>query len=184
MKKYQILYLDPPWQYNSRANYKTRFGGGVGRHYSSMTMEEIKKLPIDALAADDCALFLWCTFPYLDKQIKLFEHWGFKYRTVGFTWIKLNKNNGKPFFGVGYYAKSNAEICLLGIRGHMKPISNAVSSIILSPRREHSRKPDEARDRIVQLFGNVPRIELFARQKTPGWDVWGNEVESDVCLDI
>lgn len=139
-------------------------------------MDEIKQIPIDKLADDNCALFLWTTFPYLDEQIKLFEHWGFKYKTLGFSWIKTNKKNGKPFFGVGYYSKSNCEVCLLGIKGKMKPISNKVSSVIISPRREHSRKPDEARIKIVDLFGDVPRIELFARQQVEGWDCWGNEV--------
>ena len=147
-----------------------------------MTMAEIKNLPIPDLADENCVLFLWCTFPYLDEQIKLFEHWGFRYRTLGFSWIKTNPNNGKPFFGVGFYAKSNAEVCLMGIKGKMKPVSNGVSSVVIAPRREHSRKPDEIRDKIVKLFGELPRIELFARQKTEGWDVWGNEVESNVVL--
>ncbi len=141
-----------------------------------MPMEEIKKLPIKELADENCVLFLWVTFPYLEEQIKLFNHWGFKYKTVGFCWMKQNPKNLKPFFGVGYYAKSNCEVCLMGIKGKMKPVSNKVSSAILSLRREHSRKPDEARERIVELFGDVPKIELFARQHTEGWDCWGNEV--------
>jgi len=181
-KQYQIIYADPPWKYNSRANHKTRFRGGACGHYDLMTMDEIKKLPLPELADKNCALFMWCTFPYLEQQIRLFDYWGFRYRTVGFTWVKTNSKNGKPFFGVGYYAKSNAEICLLGMKGQLKPISNKVSSIIIAPRREHSRKPDEARKRIVELFGDIPRIELFAREKTPGWDVWGNEIESDIQL--
>lgn len=148
-----------------------------------MSMDEIKALPIPDLADDNCVLFLWCTFPYLDEQIQLFEHWGFEYKTLGFSWIKTNPKNGKPFFGVGYYAKSNAEVCLMGIKGKMKPASNSVSSVVIAPRREHSKKPDEIRDRIVTLFGDIPRIELFARQKTDGWDVWGNEVESDISLE-
>lgn len=183
MKKYSIIYADPPWKYNSRANHKTRFRGGCCGHYDLMSMDEIKALPLPEMANDDCALFLWCTFPYLDKQIKLFKHWGFRYRTVGFTWMKTNIKNGKPFFGVGYYAKSNAEVCLLGIKGKLKPVSNSVSSMIVSPRREHSRKPDEVRENIVRLFGDLPRIELFARTETEGWDVWGNEVENDVELN-
>ena len=175
-KKYNIIYADPPWKYNSRANHKTRFRGGAEGHYSLMTMEEIKRVPIDQLADDNCVLFLWTTFPYLEEQIKLFKHWGFKYKTLGFSWIKQNPKNKKLFFGVGYYAKSNCECCLMGIKGKMKPVSNKVSSAILSPRREHSRKPDEARERIVELFGDLPRIELFARQQFEGWDCWGNEV--------
>ena len=175
-KKYNIIYADPPWKYNSRANHKTRFGGGAEGHYSLMTMEEIKRVPIAQLADDNCVLFLWTTFPYLEEQIKLFKHWGFKYKTLGFSWIKQNPKNRQLFFGVGYYAKSNCECCLMGIKGKMKPVSNKVSSAILSPRQEHSRKPNEARERIVELFGNLPRIELFARQQVEGWDCWGNEV--------
>ncbi len=182
MKKYQIIYADPPWKYNSRANHKTRFRGGACGHYELMTMDEIKKLPIPDLADKNCALFMWCTFPYLERQIRLFGYWGFKYRTVGFTWVKTNSKNGKPFFGVGYYAKSNAEVCLLGLKGRLKPVSNSVSSIIISPRQRHSQKPNEARIRIVRLLGRLPRVELFAREKAKGWDVWGNEVESDIEL--
>jgi len=183
MNKYNIIYADPPWKYNSRNNINTRFGGGVFNKYSLMTMEEIKSLPISNLAEENCVLFLWCTFPYLDKQIKLFDYWGFRYCTLGFSWIKTNSKNGKPFFGVGYYAKSNCEICLMGMKGQLKPISNKVSSVIISPRREHSKKPDEVRNKIVELFGDLPRIELFAREKVEGWASWGNEIESDVEIE-
>ena len=175
MKKYKIIYADPPWKYNNRANNDTRFKGGAGNHYDLMSMDKIKKIPMHQIMADNCVLFMWCTFPYLEDQIKLFSHWGFAYRTVGFTWIKLNPKNKKPFFGVGYYAKSNAEVCLMGMKGQLKPVSNKVSSVIISPRREHSRKPDEARERIVELFGDLPRIELFARTEFPGWIAFGDE---------
>lgn len=183
-KKYNIILADPPWKYNSRANHKTRFRGGACGHYKLMSMKEIKALPVGDLAEENCALFLWTTFPYIDKQIQLFDHWGFKYRTVGFTWIKLNKKNKKPFFGVGFYCKSNAEVCLLGIKGRLKPVSNKVSSVVMSPRRKHSQKPDEVRSRIVELFGDLPRIELFAREGEPGWDLWGLEAEEGKEVEI
>ena len=176
LKKYSIIYMDPPWKYNSRANNNTRFRGGAGNHYNLMKMEEIRELPINNLANENCALFLWVTFPMLDEQIKLFKEWNFDYKTLGFSWIKLNPKNLQPFFGVGYYTKSNCEVCLLGVKGRMKPVTNKISSVILSPRREHSRKPDEARERIEQLVGDVPKIELFAREEVKGWDCWGNEV--------
>lgn len=175
-KKYNIIYADPPWKYNARNNINTRFGGGAMKHYPTMTMEQIEKLPINNIADKNCALMMWCTFPHLNKQIKLFDKWGFQYKTLGFSWIKTNSISGTPFFGVGYYFKSNCEICLLGIKGKVKPISNSVSSCIIAPKQEHSRKPDIARDKIVELFGDLPRIELFARQRTEGWDCWGNEV--------
>ena len=174
--RYEIIYADPPWRYNARNNPNTKFGGGVHAHYPTMSFEEIKELPIEKITAEDCALFLWTTFPYIDKQLEVFSAWGFEYKTLGFSWIKLNKRNQQPFFGTGYYTKSNCECCLLGIKGKMKPISNYVSSCLILPRREHSRKPDEVRTAIVRLFGDRPRIELFAREQTVGWDCWGNEV--------
>lgn len=182
LKKYSIIYADPPWKYNSRANHKTKFRGGACGHYDLMSMEEIKALPIRELANENCALFLWVTFPYLKEQIQLFDYWDFNYKTLGFSWIKTNKKNGKPCFGVGYYSKSNCEVCLLGIKGKMKPVSNKVSSVVIAERREHSRKPDQVREKIVELFGDIPRIELFARQKYDGWDSWGNEVKNDINL--
>ncbi len=178
-KKYNVIYADPPWQYNKRNNPNTKFGKGAYGHYSLMTMQDITNLPVPEIAAENCVLFLWVTFPYLKEQIKLFEYWGFRYTTLGFSWVKTNPKNNKPFFGIGYYAKSNCEICLMGVKGKMKPISNSVSSCILSPRQEHSKKPDEVRVRIVELFGNVPRIELFARQWAAGWDCWGNECQEE-----
>lgn len=177
--KFKIIYADPPWSYNQRwslKHHKTRFGGGACNYYKLMTTDQICNLNVSDIADDNCVLFLWVTFPRLQESFRVMEAWGFTYKTVGFTWIKTNKNDGRPFFGVGFYTKSNAEVCLLGTKGKMKPISNSVSSAIISPRQEHSRKPDEVRDRIVQLYGDVPRIELFARQKTKGWEVWGNNI--------
>ena len=182
MKKYQIIYADPPWKYNSRANHKTRFRGGAYGHYPLMTMDDIKTLPIKEIADENACLFMWATFPYLKGQLEIFRAWGFEYKTLGFLWVKLNSKNGEPFFGVGFYSKSNAEVCLLGIRGRLKPITNYISQIIVSPRRLHSQKPDEVREKIVDLFGDLPRVELFARRKVEGWDCWGNEVESDIEL--
>lgn len=178
MKKYSIIYADPPWSYRDR-----RKGyGGAKDHYPTMKVDDICNLPIQKITAKNAALFLWVTFPNLPEGLKVMNSWGFKYKTLGFSWIKMNKKSKTPFFGMGYYTKSNCEICLLGIKGRMKPISNKVSSVIITPREEHSKKPDIVREKIVELFGDLPRIELFARQKTPGWDVWGNEVESDIIF--
>ncbi len=174
--KYNIIYADPPWKYNKRNNPKTKFGKGAYGHYDLMSFQDIAKLPIPKITAENCILFLWVTFPYLNEQIKLFEEWGFRYTTLGFSWIKTNKKTDKPFFGIGYYAKSNCEVCLMGIKGKMKPISNRVSSCVISPIQEHSKKPDIVRERIVELLGDLPRIELFARQCADGWDCWGNDL--------
>ena len=179
-KKYNIIYADPAWDYSDVRTWK-KMGGGVRGHYKTMPIEEICALPIQELAAEDCVLFCWVTFPNLKEGIRTIEAWGFEYKTIGFTWVKMNPDNGKPFFGIGYYTKSNAEICLIGTRGMPSKlkISDKISSVILSKKREHSRKPDEARTRIVQLLGDVPRIELFAREKHEGWDAWGNEVPTE-----
>ena len=182
MKKYNIIYADPPWSYKDKRDKHPRMCGGATSHYNTMSLEQIKALPIKDLAADNCMLFLWVTFPNLQEGLDVIKAWGFTYKTLGFSWIKTNKNNGKPFFGIGYYTKSNCEVCLIGVKGKPIKVSNSVSSVIISPRQEHSKKPDQIRDKIVELCGDVHRIELFARQKTEGWDVWGNEVESDINL--
>ena len=129
-KKYNIIYADPAWHFK-HWNDET-----VTRKapYDVMSKEDIKNLPVKDLADDNCILFIWVTFPKLDKCMKTFEHWGFEYKTIAFNWVKTNKKNGKPFFGVGYYTKSNTEVCLLGVKGKMKPISNHVSSVVIEPR--------------------------------------------------
>ena len=184
-KKYQVILADPPWKYNSRANHNTKFRGGAYGHYDLMTTWDICKLPIkDISDPEGSILFLWATFPMIQDAFKVIQAWGFTYKTVGFTWCKLNPRTLTPFFGVGHYTKSNAEICLIATRGKMlKPAVNTVSSLILSPRREHSRKPDEQYDGIEAMYPDLTKLELFARHKRPGWDVWGNEIQSDIELN-
>ena len=171
--KYQVIYADPPWEYDRE------IGQGVAiDQYTTLPLEEIKKMPIINIASEDSILFLWATFPKIKEALETIEAWGFEYKTVAFTWIKTNKNNDKPFFGIGSYFKSNAEVCLLAIKGKPHPLvkDNSLSSVIISPLEEHSQKPAEARVRIEKLLGNVKRIELFAREKVKGWDSWGNEI--------
>ena len=180
-KKYNIIYIDCPWRFNARKNTTTKFGGGVTDKYPTMKLEDIKNLNIPALADENCALFMWCTTSMGDsnlaEKLALFEHWGFRLVNEAFTWVKVNPSSFTPFFGVGYYTKSNAEHCYLGIKGKMKPISNNVSSLVIAPREKHSKKPDTIRDKIVELFGDLPRCEIFAREKVDGWDCYGNEVD-------
>jgi len=177
MKKYQIIYADPPWAYRNMGNIQAT----ANAHYPTMKQEDIESLPIGELAEDNAILFLWATFPKIQEALNTIKAWGFEYKTVGFTWVKKNKNGGN-FFGVGWYTKSNAEVCLIGVKGKAPKISNKISSIIESVRGIHSAKPSIARDKIVEFCGEIPRIELFAREKTKGWDVWGNEVGSDIEL--
>ncbi len=182
-KKYNVIYADPPWAYNKRKNTDTKFGGGAMGHYPTMTIKDIKALPVVDMCDDNCALFLWVTFPKLQEGLDTMKAWGFDYKTIAFNWVKTNKNNDKPFFGIGYYCKSNTEICLLGIKGKMKPVSNKVSSVIISKKERHSKKPVEAIERIEELFGlDTKRVELFCRDPREGWDVWGNQIESTITL--
>jgi site-specific DNA-methyltransferase (adenine-specific) len=137
-----------------------------------MMTDEICALNVKALRDKNCALFLWATMPALPDAFRVMEAWGFKYKTCAFSWIKT-KIGGEPLRGMGSYTKSNIEICLLGMRGHIKSVDKTVPQIVMHPRLGHSVKPPVVRDRIVQLFGDITRIELFGRQKTPGWDVAG-----------
>ena len=147
-----------------------------------MSIDELCALPVERLAEKDCLLFLWATFPQLPEALQLIKAWGFTFKTVAFVWLKRNKKSPTWFYGLGYWTRGNAEICLLAKRGKPKRRSAGVHQFIISPVEEHSKKPDVTRDKIVELAGALSRVELFARQKTPGWDVWGNEVTSDLTL--
>ena len=178
MKKYTVLYADPPWRYRNKPN-----GRSPESHYPTMKTEDICAIPVQALAAEDCALFLWVTMPMIFEAQKVLDAWGFRYKTVAFVWVKKNRKGTGIFWGMGYWTRANAELCLLATRGQPQRRANNVHQIIISPVEEHSKKPEEARRRIEALLGDVPRLELFARRPSPGWDVWGNEVESDVVLE-
>jgi len=147
-----------------------------------MGIEEICALPVSSLAAPDSALFMWVTFPTLPDAFKVLKAWGFSYKTVAFVWVKRNKISPSLFWGMGHWTRANAELCLLATKGKPKRLSAKVHQIIESPIEAHSKKPDETRTRILELMGDLPRIELFARQSAQGWDVWGNEVASSITL--
>lgn len=180
LKKYNIIYADPPWRYDYCRSKKRE----IENHYETMTKNDLCELPFEKLANDNCVLFLWVTFPKLDWFLEIIKSWGFTYKTVGFVWVKKNKKSDSLFWGMGNYTRSNAEICIICTKGKpLKRISAKVHQIIHEPVSNHSKKPCLVRDKIIDIFGDLPRIELFAREKTPGWDVWGNEVESDIDLD-
>lgn len=177
MEPYQIIYADPPWRYDQKG-----VDGAAEKHYPTMSLEDICKLPVGSISAKDSILFLWATFPQLPAALRVISAWGFKYKTVAFLWLKKNRKADSWFFGLGFWTRGNAEVCLLATRGHPKRESSKIHQFIISPIEAHSKKPDIVRDKIVELAGDVPRIELFARQTTPGWDVWGNEVTSSITL--
>lgn len=172
-KKYSIIYADPPWSYKDKALAGNR---GAGCKYKVQSKDWIDNLPVKDIAEKDCILFLWVTMPKLNECWDLIKNWGFEYKTVGFTWVKRNKKSPSWFWGMGRWTRANAELCLIATKGKPKRISASVHSVIDTQIEEHSKKPDETKNRILELVGDLPRIELFARQKTEGWDVWGNEV--------
>jgi len=190
MKKYSIIYADPAWSYDDKSLNK----GGALRHYNTMSIEEIKELPVSDIASKDCALFMWATFPKLQEALDVIKKWGFEFKTCAFVWIKTNKRTNvtqlsflpqesfDSFMGMGRWTRSNAELCLLGIKGKPKRINADVHQIIYAPIDKHSKKPAETRDKIIRLCGDLPKVELFARQSSIGWDIWGNEVKSDINL--
>lgn len=179
-KRYEVVYCDPPWAY--RVYSEKGKGRSAENHYPTMKLEDICALPVAEIAARDSALFMWVTFPNLREAFQVIDAWGFTYKTVAFVWVKQNKKSDSLFMGLGYWTRSNVEMCIIATKGHPKRICRDVHQVIISHIEEHSKKPAETRDRIVQLMGDVPRVELFARQKTPGWDIWGNELENDLEL--
>ena len=172
-KKYNIIYADPAWTFTFWSNKAQR---KVSDKYDLMSAEDIYKLPVNEIADKNCILFIWVTYPLLKQGLDTIAAWNFNYKTCGFSWVKKNKKTDSLFWGLGYWTRSNNELCLLATKGSPKKISSKVHQVVLDKIREHSRKPDCVRDRIVQLCGDLPRIELFARQKVKGWDCWGNEV--------
>jgi site-specific DNA-methyltransferase (adenine-specific) len=178
-KKYQIIYADPPWSFSSKElqKYEGKRFTSMDKHYQTQSKKWIKELPVKNIADTDCALFLWSTDAHLKEAIEIMENWGFKYITVAFVWEKLT-STGKTAANLGAWTMKNYELCLFGTKGRMlkyKKVNNIYQKVA-SERTKHSKKPDQVRRNIELLFGELVRIELFARQRTEGWDVWGNEV--------
>jgi N6-adenosine-specific RNA methylase IME4 len=174
-KKYSVIYADPPWQY---ANKKT--GGsmksGASAQYPVMTIDDLKQLPIKDICNTDAVLFMWWVNPMPQEASELVKAWGFELKNMnGFVWEKLTKNS-KRFFGMGFWTRSGTESMVIATRGKIKPEVRNVRALVRAKVGRHSEKPHVFRQRIVQLCGDKPRIELFARTKKAGWDVWGNEV--------
>lgn len=178
-KKYQIIYADPPRSYKDKALSWNR---GACCKYDVMGLEAIKSLPVPLLADKDCVLFMWVTMPKLNECFEVIKSWWFEYKTCAFTRVKRNKISSTWFMWMGRWTRANAEICLLATKWSPKRISASVLSIIDTPIEQHSKKPSIVREKIVQLLWDIPRVELFAREKVAWRDSWGNEIESDFTL--
>lgn len=194
-KKYKIIYADPPWSYKDKG-----CKGNASQQYSLMADAAICDLPVKDIADEDCVLFMWATYPKIGEALEVIKAWGFTYKTIGFQWIKQNRGGSGHFLGLGRWTRGNSEPCLvatkgdnvsivldeegtvpvlLATKGRPKRLSAGVSQLVFAPLRRHSQKPDEVRDKIVELIGDLPRIELFARSAADGWDCWGDEAPTD-----
>lgn len=180
---YSVILADPPWHFQ---NYAADAPGqmhsrsrGANRHYPTMTTDDICRLSVPA--SDSAVLFLWACWPMLADAFQVIAAWGFEYKTLAWVWVKANPSYTGFWKGMGYYTRANSEPCLLATRGKVaKPRARDVSAIIYAPVRRHSQKPDEQYGKIERLYPTGSRLELFCRRPRMGWDVWGNEVESDV----
>jgi N6-adenosine-specific RNA methylase IME4 len=166
-KKYGVIYIDPPWSYNDKQN-TTALGGAI-KHYPCMNIQELKTLPVKQITEDNCVMFMWATSPFLENALELVKQYGFKYKT-SFVWDKVKHN-------MGHYNSVRHEFLLVCTKGSKTPeVRKLFDSVVSEERTIHSKKPEIFRTIINTLYPSSNKIELFARQKTEGWDVWGNEV--------
>ena len=178
MERYEIIYCDPPWDYAGHKQHrKTASNASAIDHYNTMTLAQLKELKVKDITASNALCFMWTSSPHLPQAIELMTAWGFKYKTIAFVWDKQKVNPGS-------YTMSQCEICLVGKRGDIpKPRGTRNERQFISEMRtRHSAKPAEVRDRITRMFPTQRKVELFARTATDGWDVWGNEVETNLVL--
>ena len=171
--KFPILYMDPPWDYQGQKQHAGQGNpdtGGAGSHYPTVTLKDLKGLPVPDIAEENSLLFMWATSPHLDQAIDLGKSWGFAWATVGFVWDKVRVNPG-------FYTLSQVELCLVFKKGKIPSPrgSRNIRQLLQETRSRHSAKPDTIRDRIAEMFPTQRKIELFARKPSPGWAVWGNE---------
>ena len=187
-KRFHVIYADPPWHFQSWTNGRWKGDGTVftpakAPEYDTMSVDQIAAMPVVDLAAPDCALFMWGIWVMLPQALQVVDAWGFKYKTCAFCWVKADVKQLDLFrvdadgqLGLGYWVRQNSEFCLLATRGAPKRKAADVRQGIIEPRRQHSRKPDCAYERIERLVDG-PYLELFARNTRPGWTSWGNEVD-------
>jgi N6-adenosine-specific RNA methylase IME4 len=177
-----LILADPPWNFDrwSEEFSEKSSGKAPQDHYPTMTVDEIKSLPVVELAAPDCVLVMWTTAPHLQIAMEIIPAWGFTYKTIGFGWMKADVSTldmfGGPIdadMGMGYWTRSNLEVALLATRGSPSRGDAGVRMGIIEPAREHSRKPDCQYERLERLMGDVPRVELFSRTNRKGWSSWG-----------
>lgn len=180
-KKYQIVYADPAWE----IKYLKETLAGINDYelpYDTMTDEEIINIAVKDIIADDAILFLWCIDSRIPILQRLMRNWGFEYKTVGFVWYKRSIHTNYENATMSKYTRKSCEFCFIGTRGKYLVKNPTKPQFISEPKREHSRKPDAIRTRIVEMCGDIPRVELFGRQRFEGWDIWGNDAPNETQL--
>ena len=177
--RYEILYADPPWAYKDK-----NIPSGAEKQYPTMSLDQMSEIPISRLAAPNAVLFMWATWPLLTDALELIRDWGFEYKNCGFLWAKLNKVQRTPFLGLGHWTRGNTEPCLFATRGKPHRIDAGVEQLVLDPIQRHSQKPAEVGNRILDLMGNLPAVELFAREQVKNWDGFGNELPPETSIQL
>jgi len=185
IRTYDVILADPPWHFQNWSGdapgQVIDRGHGAQRHYPTMHTSDICKLQVPA--ADNAVLFMWACWPMLPDALQVISAWGFEYKTLAWVWVKANPNGMGFYMGMGYYTRSNSEPCLMATRGKIdKPKDRGIMSLIYAPVGAHSRKPDDQYRKIESLYPRKSYLEMFARRPRVEWDVWGNEVESDITL--
>lgn len=176
-KKYNIIYADPAWQFSNKKTGGSMKSGAASQ-YNVMTLDDMKAMAVDEIAADNCVLVMWWVGAMPQEAIDLTRAWGFTIKNMnGFVWEKLTVKL-KLFFGMGFWTRAGTESAIIATKGKPKPASRTVRALRRHPVGRHSEKPDEFRKDVVKLCGDVPRIELFSRKQVDGWDCWGNEIET------
>jgi len=168
-KKYSIIYADPPWQYKRNGNHSAE------SKYDVMSLEDIKNLPVNNISENNSHLYMWVTNPFISEGLEVCKSWGFEYKTL-LTWVKTYKD-GSPVMGMGYYFRGATEHIIFGVKGKKLCNNKNTKNLFYGSQRQHSRKPDFVKDLIVKSSGDLPRIELFAREQSTGWDCWGNDTK-------
>jgi N6-adenosine-specific RNA methylase IME4 len=180
--RYPVIILDPPWQFKVYSNRGLQ--RSAENHYGVMTHERLLMLPVGDVAAEDCALFMWTSGPFLQQALALGAAWGFTYKTIAFTWAKATKNGNGWHMGLGYYTRANSEFVLLFTQGKPKRVNGGVRSLVVSPVTRHSQKPEDVQDRLESLMEG-PYLEIFARRQRPGWMCLGDEISgNDIFEDL
>jgi len=189
-KKYEIIYADPAWSFGDRLRSSKKKADGkmdyreLERHYDTMSTKEMCEIPVKNITAENSVLFMWTTDAHLEEAMKVINAWGFKYKTIGFVWNKKT-NKGNQVCFMGKWTMKGSEICLLATKGkaHSMIQKHNVRQLVEAQRQKHSKKPDEVRNRIVELLGNRPRLEMFCRESKQGWDAWGNEINNSITIE-